>query len=525
MTTRGSSVKPLEINVGLIGVGVVGSAVLDFFAKGPLEVPIPGARFGEPSVAKVRLWSASRRTRRNPNAASEEAIAKVVSKDKSGKPRFYADDDAHGVPGWRSIVRDPNVDIVVEVTGSPVAEAMIEESLWLGKSVVTANKKVLSRTGYELVKLAQSRGAILACEAAVGGGMPVVQVMGAAIGGRITGILAIINGTTNFILSKMRDAALSGNGVDQAYPNAVVEAQKAGLAEADPAADVFGEDAQSKIIILAGLAFGVRVKPKDVYVRGIARQGSAPGSSLGSRAIFDAPDLHFLEHLGYAPKLLAGAQMTNGSVVAWVQPAAVPKSHPLARIEGSGNAALLRTESPVSSNGTASAKAYDIFLSGPGAGGPETASSVIADILFCARQIAVAGKRDPSKEQSPLYSYTTSAFGRTQPYGNGPSLTRGDHLKAPYLLRFVNNKANPTFANTIAAHLGENGVRVKTGQGFERAPKYLYLTTESCSLGRVESALQAVIREAEPGALSPDILYLPILNGACFEETPAKAKA
>jgi homoserine dehydrogenase len=521
MTAKGSSAKPLGINVGLIGVGVVGSAVLDFFAKGPLEVPIPGARFGEPSAAKVRLWSASRRTRRNPNAASEEAIVKIVSRDERGKPRFYADDDGRG-PGWRAIVRDPKVDIVVEVTGSPVAEAMIEESLWLGKSVVTANKKVLSRSGYELVKLAQSRGAILACEAAVGGGMPVVQVMGAAIGGRITGILAIINGTTNFILSKMRDAALSGNGAEQAYPSAVAEAQKAGLAEADPAADVYGEDAQSKIIILAGLAFGIRVKPKDVYVRGIARQGSAPGSTLGSRAIFDAPDLHYLDLLGYAPKLLAGAQISNGHVVAWVQPAAVPKAHPLARVEGSGNAALLRTESPVSANGM-TAKGYDIFLNGPGAGGPETASSVIADILFCARQIAVAGRRDDAQEQAPLYSYTTSAFNRTQPYGRGPSLTRAESLKAPYLLRFINRTGGSAIATTIAAHLGENGIRIKAGQGFERAPAYLYFTTEPASLSQVESALQTVIRETSPGAILPDILYLPIMSGACFEEA-AKGK-
>ncbi|MEE9284377.1 MAG: hypothetical protein V3V35_01475 [Dehalococcoidia bacterium] len=552
MTSRLSSRETLEINVGLIGVGVVGSAVLDFFARQPLELRGPGARLGGPASAQVRLWSAARRSRHNPKGAPQALIERAVSRDGDGRARFFYDTDPDGAsraappdgPAWRKIVRDEHVDIVVEVTGSPVAEAIIEEALWEGKCVVTANKAVLSRTGYELVKLARSRGTVLAYEAAVGGGMPVVQTIGSAIGGRVTGILAILNGTTNFILSEMRKAGAS----EAAYPAAVCAAIHGGLAEADPGADVLGEDARSKIIILAGLAFGVRLRPRDVYLRGLARRGiaTAPGPAdraayhacasgsgepcreicgsddhVSTRPMFQAADLEMLDRLGYVPKLLAGAQsaLTDGAgrpheVVAWVQPAAVPLDHPLAKVHGSDNACLLEVESPTPGGGGAPAKGYTIALQGPGAGGPETASSIIADIQFCARQLAVAGRSPsgggPDCPREPLYMYGAGAFSQPQPYRGAPALCRRGDLVAPFLLRFV--KGPGLDADAVAAALARHGVKPTPIEA--ASPDNLYIRTEPASICTMELGLEAVLRELGPRKAPLDILYLPVLEGA-----------
>ncbi|MBI3743217.1 MAG: hypothetical protein HY261_02900 [Chloroflexi bacterium] len=580
---------PMEINVGIIGVGVVGSAVLDFFARGPIEVPVPGARFSEPSVAKVRIWSAARRSRNTPKGASEAFIQRLVTHDERGQPRYYYDSGPNEPqgntlgPAWREIVRDPDVDIVVELTGSPVAEGIIEQALWHGKCVVTANKGVLSRSGYELVRLAQSRGTALAYEACVGGGMPVVQTIGAAIGGRVTALLAIINGTTNYILTEMQKAVapdphLSGSArgtlpqtgegksgdASTAYPAAVCAAIHGGLAEADPSADVLGEDARAKVIILAGLAFGMRLRPLDVYVRGIARRGvskappaskraahhACPGAKrpcpdicgnedhVNTQPIFHAPDLQVLQRLGYVPKLLAGAQLVTGlgpgeRAVAWVQPAAVPATHALALVTGSENACLLDVESPVDGGkdphpprsesgrplpqtGEAGAKRYSILLRGPGAGGPETASSVIADIQFCARQIAAArvggdiGREDG--QRVPMYMYGANAFREAIDYPGVPSLCMSDRLVAPFLLRFLTSGSDGA---KLAKSLAGCGVEAEALEGVKG---YVYLKTAPVSVRVVERAIESVLLAQGAGRMPLDVLYLPIIEGARWEE-------
>jgi len=569
MRAKAPAPDALEINVGLIGVGVVGSAVLDFFARAPIVLPVPGARLGGPAVARVRLWSAARRSRDSPKAAPSERIERVVSRDERGRPRFYYEAGSTGSgtgrrvrgPAWREIVRDERVDIVVELTGSPTAEAIIEEALWNGKCVVTANKAVLSRSGYELARLAQARGLILACEAAVGGAMPVVQTIAGCVGGRVTALLAIINGTTNFILTEMRQAARQGDA-GAAYPAAVCAAIHQGLAEADPSADVLGEDARSKVIILAGLAFGVRLRPRDIYVRGIARRGAARAPGPRERAAFHAcpagsarpcpqvcgrddhvstqpilhtPDLHLLERLGYVPKLLAGAQMLTegepGRVAAWVQPAAVEAGHPLAGVNGSENACLLEVESPVEgaapapssgsepalSRAKGQAKRYAIALRGPGAGGPETASSVMADIQFCARQLAVRGHGDD--RPSPLYMYGAGAFGRAQACQGAPALLSSGRLVAPFLLRVLGGDG--VRAAAVASTLAQHGVRATPLQTGQIAPGYCYLRTGPTTVQAIEQGVEAVLREHGPASMPLDVLYLPALEGARWEERAA----
>ncbi len=548
MSARASPPGVLDINVGLIGVGVVGSSVLDFFARGPMDLPVPGARMGVPGTARVRIWSAARRSRHNPKGAPAAFVERVVSKDKGAGPRFYYDVDNEGgaarrvskIPAWRQIVRDEDVDIVVELTGSPTAEAIIEEALWNGKCVVTANKAVLSRSGYQLARLAQERGTALACEAAVGGGMPIVQAIASGIGGRITALLAIINGTTNFILTEM--ARARGEQARAAYPAAVCAAIHKGLAEADPGADVLGEDARSKVIILAGLAFGARLRPQDVYVRGMARRGSARGPAPEERAayhacpgdgpcpdicgrddhvstqpVLDATDMAVLRELGYVPKLLAGAQQdSHGRVVAWVQPAAVPAAHPLAGVTGSENACVLDVESPVEGGGAPRVQRYAIALRGPGAGGPETASSVIADIQFCARQLAV--QRASAHGHGPLYMYGAGAFSRTQACGPAPAMLESEHLVTPFLLRFARpaGSGGGEIARALALQgLGAEPVRQRA------ASAYAYFKTSPASVRAIEGAMESVLQTFGPARMGTDVLYLPVLAGARWEERAA----
>ncbi|MSQ25372.1 MAG: hypothetical protein EXR49_03720 [Dehalococcoidia bacterium] len=552
MTSTPSTSEPLVINVGLVGAGVVGSAVLDYFAAEPLEMYVPGARFGEPTVARVRLYSVARRSRGTGKGALPAYVESLVTRDGQGRPRFYYDSDGSGGgpgPAWRQVVHDDEVDIVVEVTGSPVAGAVIEEALWSGKCVVTANKTVISRSGYELVRLAQSRGAILAYEAAVGGGMPIVQTIASSIGGRVTAMLAIINGTTNFILTRMREAAERGGDSRAAYPAAVCAAIHSGLAESDPGADVLGQDAQSKIILLAGLAFGVRLRPKDVYARGIARRAvhqepagvdraayhDCPGGSpcgemcgkddhLGTAPVLHVPDLQVLERMGYVPKLLAGAQAIRNAqtgaderIVAWVQPAAVPVKHALAGVAGSQNACLLQVESPSREIAGPFGKPFEVLLRGPGAGGPETASSVMADVLFCARQIAAARRVVAAGEgpRASLYMYGSNAFGWEQAYEGTASMLASDALAAPFLLRFI---AGARRANGIALALGRNGVEAAQVAGVRGQSDYLYFKTAAVSLRAVEAALEAVLKQQGASRMPLDVLYLPLLEGAAWEE-------
>ena len=523
----------LRVNCGLIGIGTVGSSVLHFFAGGPLTLRLAEQGLGGPASVPIHLWSASRRTREHPGLAGDALIRSTLAKaGDRGSARFYYDLDPTdptsrfnpGFPAWRRVVQDPAVDIVVEVTGSPVAEAIIEEALWNGKCVVTANKKVMSRSGYQLVRLAESRGAVLAYEAAVGGGMPVVQMIGSSVGGKITALLGILNGTTNFILSEMVARSESASGPEEAarlYPSALAEAVKLGLAEADPSDDVLGEDPRSKLIILAGLAFGVRLRPADVYIRGIARKGR-----LTSESIFSAGDLAMLRSLGYVPKLLSGAQrLTEGGrerVIAWAQPVGLPLGHPLAGVKGSENACLLRVESPLAPG--EGARPFEVMVRGPGAGGPETASSVISDIHFCARQLAVAGRlgRDGAPASPAVYNYGAAAFSLAQDYSGTPSHCATDALAAPFLLRFM--ASQPALASkvlrVIMPALNSAGIAARELPS-PAAPGSLYFKTEPTSVRVLEHGLETVLAKCGAASVSMDILYLPLLEGPAWATAPA----
>ncbi len=268
-----------------------------------------------------------------------------------------------------AVVIDPGVDVVVEVIGGiEPARTLILDALKSGKPVVTANKELLANCGAELFEAASTAGVDLLFESAVAGGIPLIRPLRESLAGeRIRRIMGIVNGTTNFILSRMSESATS-------YHDALAEAQSLGYAERDPTADVEGYDAAAKAAILANVAFGARVVAGDVYREGIS-------------AITEA-DITAARRLGYAVKLLAVIDHVGGegsgdaeeSVAVRVHPAMVPLTHPLAAVRDSFNAVFVEGDA-----------IGELMFLGRGAGGMPTASAVLGDLLDAAHNLTTGG--------------------------------------------------------------------------------------------------------------------------------------
>jgi homoserine dehydrogenase len=317
----------MTIGIGLLGLGTVGSGVAAILAT-------PAGR--HPLVGELELRRLAVRDLNRPRTV--ELAAELLSTDPE------------------AVVDDPAVDIVVEVMGGlEPARSLILRAIAAGKPVVTANKAVIARYGEEIAAAAAKRGVYVLIEAAVGGGIPIIEPLKQSLGGnRIQRVSGIINGTTNYILSRM---AAEG----AAYADVLAEAQRLGYAEADPAADVQGGDAADKIAILAGLAYG----------------GSVPREAIPTEGIdqLDARDVAYAAQLGYVVKLLAVAQAMPSDQAEQlldvrVHPTLLPKTHPLAGVNGVNNAILVEGD-PVG----------QVMFYGPGAGAGPTASAVVADIL------------------------------------------------------------------------------------------------------------------------------------------------
>ena len=249
------------------------------------------------------------------------------------------------------VLGDPTVSIVIEVMGGlDPTLGYLRTAIARGASVVTANKQLLSRHGPELLAAAEEAGAELRFEASACAAIPVIKVLRESLlAAEITAVTGIVNGTTNFILTEMARGGLS-------YAEALGRAQELGYAEADPTEDVNGADAAAKMAILSSIAFHSRVLIDDVPYEGIDR--------------LQAEDIGHARSLGFVVKLLGVARLLNGSASVRVYPALVPRGHRLAAIEGPDNAVLLESRTT-----------REIMLVGPGAGGDETASAVVADVL------------------------------------------------------------------------------------------------------------------------------------------------
>jgi len=319
-------VEPLKI--GLLGLGTVGTATANILlspeARHPLLKAIEITKVGVKTVDKRRAVDF---------------------------PEGRLTTDLEG------IINDPDIDIVVELMGGlEPARSLILQAIANGKQIVTANKAVMSRYGEEIYRAAEAAGVYVLMEAAVGGGIPVIRPLQQALSvNRIQSILGIINGTTNFILTKM-----ATEGSD--FAEVLTEAQELGYAEADPSADVDGYDAADKITILATLAFGEQVNVEKVSCEGIRQVSTV--------------DIQYAEQLGFKIKLLAIAQREEQGLQVRVHPTLVPVTHPLASIDGVNNAIFIEGD-PIG----------QVMFYGPGAGGGATASAVVSDIMNIAAML------------------------------------------------------------------------------------------------------------------------------------------
>ncbi len=261
-----------------------------------------------------------------------------------------------------AVVADPGVDLVVEVIGGiEPARELILDALGAGKPVVTANKELLANVGAELFRAAEAAGVDLLFEASVAGGIPLLRPLRESLAGdRIRRVMGIVNGTTNYILSRMTDEGCT-------FADALAEAQSLGYAERDPTADVEGHDAAAKAAIIASIAFGAKVVAGDVYREGIAE--------LGAETIASASGL------GYVVKLLAVAEEHDGAVAVRVHPTLLPRNHPLAAVRDSFNAIFIEADA-----------LGELMFYGRGAGGEPTASAVLGDVIDAAKNL-VGGAR------------------------------------------------------------------------------------------------------------------------------------
>jgi homoserine dehydrogenase len=289
-------------------------------------------------------------------------VAKVAVRDPA-KPRNVPLDPSRFVTDPLEVIDDPDVDIVCELLGGvEPAGALIKGAFDRDKPVVTANKELLATRGRELFDASDAKGLDLYFEAAVGGGIPLIRPLKESLAGeRLRRVMGIVNGTTNFILTKMSE---EGRGFD----DVLREAQALGYAEADPSADVDGHDAAAKCAILASIAFNARVVADDVYREGISRVSSE--------------DIEYARRLGYVVKLLAIAEMGEDERIAVrVHPAMIPAAHPLASVRDAFNAVFV--EGP---------RVGELMFYGRGAGGDPTATAVVGDLIAVARNL-IAGAR------------------------------------------------------------------------------------------------------------------------------------
>jgi homoserine dehydrogenase len=325
-----------RINVGLIGFGTVGTGALRILRD---NAELIRHRLGVPvEVTRIAVRDLKR-----------ERGVDVPAGMLTDSPT--------------KILNDPDIDIVAELIGGyQPAKELILTAIARGKHVVTANKALLAAHGAEIQKAARQAAVTLGFEASVGGGIPVIKALKESLAGnRILSIYGIINGTSNYILSKMTDEGRS-------FEDVLAEAQRAGYAEADPTFDVGGIDTAHKLAILVNLAFGTYINVNDIYTEGITS--------------ISPLDIDFGKQFGYKVKLLAIAKMHQGQIEARVHPTMVPDEYPIAKIGGVYNAIQIVGDA-----------CDDIMLSGRGAGALPTGSAVVADIIDIARQILLAPSR------------------------------------------------------------------------------------------------------------------------------------
>ena len=374
------------INAALLGLGTVGTGVYKIMQRQRPEM-----------MQKLNTYL---------------NIRSILVRDVQ-KHQNRVDDPGLLTTSFDSILEDPEIDVIIELMGGmEPAYTYIRSALEAGKSVVTANKDLIADRGGELLQIAEENHVELRFEAAVAGGIPIISPLKSSLAANeIRTIMGIVNGTTNFILSKM-----TNEGVD--YQDALAQATELGYAEADPTADVEGYDAARKIAILATIAFHSRVTFRDVHTEGITK--------------ITAKDISYAKTLGRVVKLIAMANNTPEGLEVMVHPLLIPQDHPLASVSGSYNAVYVDGDA-----------VEDVMFYGKGAGEMPTASAVMGDVFSVARRIV---DHTQGSTRDNVY--------RTIP------IKRVENTRSRYFIRMqVEDK--PGVLATIASIFGNNSVSIE----------------------------------------------------------------
>ncbi len=433
--------KPIQ--VGVMGLGTVGSGVFNVLQRNQDDIKGRAGRGIEVSMV----------SRRN------TALAQEIVGDK-----------AQVVADARDIIRNPDIDIVVELIGGyTLAKELVMEAIAAGKHVVTANKALLAVHGTEIFAAASAKGVMVAFEGAVAGGIPIIKALREGLtANRIQWIAGIINGTTNFILSEMRDKGLDFDVV-------LKEAQRLGYAEADPTFDIEGVDAAHKVTIMSAIAFGIPVQFDKAYVEGITQLG--------------ATDIKYAEQLGYRIKLLGITKRTvvhgKAGIELRVHPTLIPAKRLIANVEGAMNAVVVNADAV----GTT-------LYYGKGAGAEPTASAVIADLVDIARlHTANAAQRVPHLAFQP------------QSMSDTPVLPMGDVVTSYYLRLRVADETGVLAKVTgilAAADISIDAVLQREADevsGVGGTQTDLIILTHDCQESRMNNAM--ALMQSLPTVLAP----------------------
>ena len=381
--------KPIQ--VGLLGIGTVGSGTFNVLQRNQEEI------------------------RRRAGRGIE--IAMVADLDTT-RAQQVVGDKAKVVADAREVIANPDIDVVVELIGGyGIAKALVLEAIAAGKHVVTANKALLAVHGTEIFQAAAAKGVIVAYEAAVAGGIPIIKALREGLtANSIQWVAGIINGTTNFILSEMRDKGLDFDVV-------LKEAQRLGYAEADPTFDIEGVDAAHKATLMSAIAYGIPVQFDKAYVEGITKLSTA--------------DIKYAEQLGYRIKLLGISKRTDKGIELRVHPALIPSKRLIANVEGAMNAVVVYGD----------AVGATLYY-GKGAGSEPTASAVIADLVDIARMDG----SDPA-HRVPALAFQSSSLAAA---GNElPVLPMADVVTSYYLrIRVADETGVLSQITTLLANAG-----------------------------------------------------------------------
>lgn len=416
----------------------------------PLRIGIAGLGTVGASVARILNAKSNSLTHKCGRPIS---VTGVSSRDRT-KDRGF---DMTGIEWFDTpaeLARSGNIDVFVELVGGEDGAALdgIRSALEAGRHVVTANKALLARHGVDLAAIAEEKGLILNYEAAVAGGIPIIKTMRESLAANdVTRIYGIMNGTANYILTRMERDEIS-------FEECLADAQRLGYAEADPTFDIEGNDTAHKLAILTSLAFGTRIAGDEIYIEGISN--------------ISLSDIHAARELGYRIKLLGVAQRTATGIEQRVHPTMVPLGSMIGQVDSVTNAVAIEADTVGS-----------LLLSGPGAGGDATASAVIGDIADIA-------KSRPGHQEAPVFGKPVNEL---EPYQRAEISAHA----GGYFIRLTVHDRIGVFAS-IAGHMAENGISLASivQHGAMRngrdEPKTVVLVTHETTEADIRTALEAV---------------------------------